>query len=644
MTRSPPAPRGTFSVFANPSIDNTAQVKLYEIRQQLIEAYRVARSAATRISLKRALAQMSELDIQTDAMVSQPHKAGSLPAENIEELPETCPEYWSDPKSDRVYFENVYKTQPCERIPLDKLVELLLYAETCEQATYLIKRIREVYPKLGIRLALRNTTDRAGPCGPWRSVEVFTGANDEAATWLRLAAASRTKYILVGRNMVDMTHYTDVDRMLRVMNNLSVDVVGGAVRLEPEGRWYSGCYQSIVRNFTIRLHPGHDMSAQSCAYCDYIASPFLVRRDVFQQGMADSSMSGPIPFVHFFLGGLHNIDSNRVLTTVACVDVLFHVAGASSWRGQGLAETPKSSWLPLARKWSINRIMLPGPVDYRWTCEEAGINCADFKRAGLIMPGCCLEELANCVKGFLTLAAEHNVSAFLVSGTNLGAVKTYGGFLPWERDADICWDGHKHAVVSGPIKTALHERYRCELGPIKLETKYGLDIEACSKVTNNSCVYFPLHSANWRIELYGEPILVSERLWGLKRPTLIAINGIWATTVPNPGLALRHQYGDNILGHGSWLQHWVESIHKRGNGPIPYLSGWHDPSFLSFRKLFASRKYSVSRLSFLTPVRWDRGTVCVCFCLRDATHNFKNCMLSGFGFATCMKYLMFVVS
>ncbi|KAF8563440.1 hypothetical protein P879_10512 [Paragonimus westermani] len=318
----------------------------------------------------------------------------------------------------------------------------------------------------------------------------------------------------------------------------------------------------MVRNFTIRLHPGHDISAQSCAYCDYIASPFLVRRDVFQQGMADSSMSGPIPFVQFFLSGLHNIDSNRVLTTVACVDVLFHVAGASSRRGQGLAETPKSSWLPLARKWSINRIVLPGPVDHRWTCEEAGINCAHFKRAGLIMPGCCLEELANCVKGFLTLAAEHNVSAFLVSGTNLGAVKTYGGFLPWERDADICWDGHKHAVVSGPIKTALHERYQCELGQIKLKTKYGLDIEACSKVTNNSCIYFPLYSANWRIDLYGEPILVSERLWGLKHPTSIAINGIWATTVPNPGLALRHQYGDNILGH---ISHW---------GDLGYSTGW----------------------------------------------------------------------
>ncbi|KAF6771669.1 hypothetical protein AHF37_10042 [Paragonimus kellicotti] len=180
------------------------------------------------------------------------------------------------------------------------------------------------------------------------------------------------------------------------------------------------------------------------------------------------------------------------------------------------------------------------------------------------MPGCCLEELANCVKGFLTLAAEHNVSAFLVSGTNLGAVKTYGGFLPWERDADILLGWIQTRIVSGPIKTALHERYQCELGPIKLETEYGLDIEACSKVTNNSCVYFPLHSANWRIELYGEPILVSERLWGLKHPTSIAINGIWATTVPNPGLALRHQYGDNILGH---IQHWMDLGYSTGWSP-----------------------------------------------------------------------------
>ncbi|KAA3678343.1 uncharacterized protein DEA37_0006520 [Paragonimus westermani] len=554
--------------FHSPLTDEAVRTKLLDVQRQLYKAHRMARSGPTRILLQQAITQLAELDHRTDTLISQPYVATFLQSKATNDLPETCPEYWSDPKLDRVYFENVYKAQPCERMPLDQLVELLLYAESCAQANYLIERVRKVYPALLIRLALGGIVNRTGSCGNWHLVELFPGMNDEASTWRKLTEPGRTKYILVGRNMVDMTHYTDLDRMLRVMNTLSVDVVGGAVRLEPEGRWYPGCYQSTVRNFTIRLHPGHDMSAQSCAYCDYIASPFLVRRDVFQQAMSDSSMSGPIPFVQFFLGGLHNIDSNRVLTTVACVDVLFHVAGAASWRGQGLAETPKSSWLPLARKWSINRIVLPGPVDHRWTCEEAGINCANFKRAGLIVPGCCLEELANCVKGFLTLAAEHNVSAFLVSGTNLGAVKTYGGFLPWERDADICWDGYKHAVVSGPIKTALHERYRCELGPIKLETKYGLDIEACSKVTNNSCVYFPLRSANWRIELYGEPFLVSERLWGLKRPTSIAINGIWAKTVPNPGLALRHQYGDNILGH---VQHWMDLGYNTGWSPYTHV-------------------------------------------------------------------------
>ncbi|KAF5397414.1 hypothetical protein PHET_08698 [Paragonimus heterotremus] len=260
-----------------PSLDTAFTAELTKIRQQLAEAHRTARSGTTRILLQQAISQLNKLGQTTDTPVLQLHPATPLLAKNTDKLPETCPEHWTDPKLDRVYFENVYKTQPCKRIPLENLVELLLYAETCKQATYLIKRVRLVYPKLDIRLALRNTADSANPCGPWKSVEVFTGVNDEATTWLRLAAASRTKYVLVGRNMVDMTHYTDVDRMLRVMNNLRVDVVGGAVRLEPEGRWYAGCYQSAVRNFTIRLHPGHDVSAQSCAYCDYVASPFLVR-------------------------------------------------------------------------------------------------------------------------------------------------------------------------------------------------------------------------------------------------------------------------------------------------------------------------------------------------------------------------------
>ncbi|KAF8566395.1 hypothetical protein P879_10719, partial [Paragonimus westermani] len=156
-----------------PPLGTAIPAELTKMRRQLVEAHRVARSGTTRILLQQAISQLNKLDQMTDTLVFQASSAAPLPAKNNEKLPETCPEYWSDPKSDRVYFENVYKTQPCERIPLDKLVELLLYAETCEQATYLIKRVREVYPKLGIRLALRNTTDRAGPCGPWRSVEVF---------------------------------------------------------------------------------------------------------------------------------------------------------------------------------------------------------------------------------------------------------------------------------------------------------------------------------------------------------------------------------------------------------------------------------------------------------------------------------------
>ncbi|TGZ73411.1 hypothetical protein CRM22_001539 [Opisthorchis felineus] len=518
---------------------------LYSVRRKLTKAFRAARSGETRLLIEETLQILGPIQKKESNLSAVP---------DAKQRPEVCPEYWGDVRGDKVYVEDVYKTVNCDRIPLEDLVEVLLYADSCTDGKYLVDRIRVVYPNIHIHLALgAKSVEKA--CKELRNVRVYTHQKDNGAMWLRLSRFSTKKYVLVGRNMVDFTHYTDIDRMLRVINSLGVDVVGGAVRLEPEGRWYAGCYQSTIRNFTLRIHPGHDQSTQSCAYCDYIASPFVIRRSLFQAAMKDSLLSGPPAFVRMFMDSIQGT-GDQTVRTVACVDVLFHVAGqVYGSRSYGIAETPKSGWVELAKQLVLNRIVLPGNIDHQWTCDEVDIKCETYKTAGVILPGCCIEELASCLKGFLALADEHNVSNFLVSGTLLGTVKIYGGFLPWERDADLVWDAYKFRVVGGPIKTKLQEVYSCELGPLEYKTKFGLDIKACSRITNNSCIYHPLRSKSWRIELYGDPIITANRLWGLKNTTKVNLNGMWVTSPPNPGRYVRHAYGDNILGH---IQHWLD--------------------------------------------------------------------------------------
>ncbi|CAH8642850.1 unnamed protein product [Dicrocoelium dendriticum] len=210
------------------------------------------------------------------------------------------------------------------------------------------------------------------------------------------------------------------------------------------------------------------------------------------------------------------------LQTVACIDVMFHVAGHYTPRGCGVSEIAKTAWLPLAKQWSIDRIILPGDVDHRWTCDDVEIDCISFKQPGLIIPRCCLEELFKYIMMFIDAATRFNVSNYIVSGTLMGAVKMNNGILPWEKDGDVCWDVYKHATVSGLIANHITSMYDVQFTKQRNATKHGTDIASCSQTDMNNV-------------------------------TKVSLNGHWVTALPNPGRASRHGYGDNILGH---IQHW----------------------------------------------------------------------------------------
>ncbi|KAF5394635.1 hypothetical protein PHET_10798 [Paragonimus heterotremus] len=528
------------------------------IQRLLAKAFRHSRSGETRLLIQKTL-----FKLHSWSGMEEPTFKSNLPHETVKPTVngtkvEVCPEHYGSAKEGHIDFENVYKKESCDRIPLEQLVEILAYSDSCTQAQHLVKRIRAIYPTLSIQMAMHSGPSDLGSeicLKQLPLVRFHYGKKDVGATWIELAKTGNTKYILVGRNIVEFTHYTDLDRMLRVLHSLHVDIVGGAVRLEPEGRWYAGCYQTNIRNFTIRIQPGHDMSAQSCAYCDYIASPFLIRRELFQEYLVTSdSMYGLIPFVDLFLQFTTQYSGQPTIQTVACIDILFHVAGHNTWRGYGLAETGRGAWKPLARKWSVDHLILPGSVEHKWPCSQVDIQCGYFKSRGMASPGCCLEDLAYCLKVFLKLASKYNLSTFPAEGSNLGAVKTYGGILPWERDADIYWDVYGFQTVSGPIARELAAYPTCNLGSVEYNTIYREDIKRCS-VFMKHCLSYTMHSSYWHLELYGLPWMISENLHGLANPTQVYIDGLWTRAMPNPGKAARNRYGDNVLGH---IEHWMD--------------------------------------------------------------------------------------
>ncbi len=57
-------------------------------------------------------------------------------------------------------------------------------------------------------------------------------------------------------------------------------------------------------------------------------------------------------------------------------------------------------------------------------------------KSGLVVPPCCLENIADAIKFVMEQCGRNNITCELQEGTLLGAVKL-NKVLPWERDADI---------------------------------------------------------------------------------------------------------------------------------------------------------------------------------------------------------------
>ncbi|VDP90258.1 unnamed protein product [Echinostoma caproni] len=207
--------------------------------QNLYKAHRHSRSGQTKTLIERSLQLLAQLQSETQQIADH-----SIPSEPVETTNEVCPEFWDSTRPDKIWLQNIYRTQPCNRIPLEQLVEIVLYMETCTGAHNLVHRIHAVYPKIVIHLAVGLTLDSNDTmCKSLPLNQTLFGAKENAQLWVQLAERVQTKYVLIGRNMVEFTPYTDLDRLLRVMHQLQADVVGGAVRLEPDGHWYAGCYQ-----------------------------------------------------------------------------------------------------------------------------------------------------------------------------------------------------------------------------------------------------------------------------------------------------------------------------------------------------------------------------------------------------------------
>ncbi|KAL9979499.1 hypothetical protein ACROYT_G017173 [Oculina patagonica] len=291
--------------------------------------------------------------------------------------------------------------------------------------------------------------------------------------------------------------------------------------------------------------------------CDDLPGPFLAKTSVLRDiGFHLSGEHGL--FRELFLrvkdrySRLHLGLDHGGTAVVTCPDVMFQIQ-TPPVRDDELAN--------FANKHNIKKIVEPDGKT-RWFGCRRGIKHRNGEKcplkSGLVVPPCCLENIADAIKFVLEQCTRNNITCELQEGTLLGAVKL-NKVLPWERDADITFltaDFPKLVKIKdvfnrqGYVVHDIQQPWCCVEGH-----KAGGKIE--------------LLANGWSIQMYGQHRMSSRRtLTNEHPPTKVFFSGSWLNVPFNPGLYVRNRYGKEVYKHA---EHWLST--GKQSGWDPYETG-----------------------------------------------------------------------
>ena len=257
---------------------------------------------------------------------------------------------------------------------------------------------------------------------------VVTDNSTKRDVWEDVVRSVDTPYALVAPGLERFTADANLERLVRVLSTREKTHIAGGSAVDRNGHWRSACAQTQLKNYTLAFREGYYHSMSECLVCDQLDAPFLVKIETLRELAVTSDFGSP-PYWDLFLETKKRFGRNGH-AVVTCPDVMFHAAPARKAR-------EKRELAPFARKHEINKIVgADGNVTW-FGCHgdaEASRECV-FK-SGLVVPPCCLENLATAVKFIMAQCERHGILCELQEGTLLGAVKL-NKVLPWERDADI---------------------------------------------------------------------------------------------------------------------------------------------------------------------------------------------------------------
>ncbi|XP_078368935.1 uncharacterized protein LOC144652753 [Oculina patagonica] len=456
---------------------------------------------------------------------------------------DVCPDVYKGSKLGYPFYPKGWVITNCTNAkPLRSVISILVNTvgylkEDENHIENVLKRITETYPTVQVHLATRSN-EVMETAKKYKNVDVvMVDVEKTSKGWNALMDKASTPYVLLARDVVHFTWLTQIERQIRVVSQIpNVGVAGGAYR-NLSGHWKAGCVQTTLKNFVLEYQEGYYHSKNECMFCDYLQGPFVTKTNLLK---FDESLTNEVIFEDWFIRVAE--DGNLIMS---CPDAMYFTSDYTTYSKR----TDKNVWTPLAKKWELNRVLLPQKIKHSFSCSDIGFKCNANSE---LLPVCCQEEYADALSFFQKFTDEHNVTFELDTGSALGGVK-FNGLLPWDIDGDLI-------VLSSDIeifhKSETIEHFRkngyslTAYEPPKYEPKRGKLAHGYVKINFNG----------FDIEVWGMYDVTNTQYLPpeLRKHagfTKANIRGNWIYTAFSPGLFVRNRYGREILKHSqSWAK------------------------------------------------------------------------------------------
>ena len=362
---------------------------------------------------------------------------------NTKELLDVClekfPPKYEGTKSGYPFFHTGWYMEKCTNVkPFKNVVTILLnmndYSDRNEKhAPNVLKGINETYPDLKVLLATKKGSKIVAAAKSYKNVKVSEA--DEKSTsgkvWDQLVASAVTPYVLIGRDLSHFSWLARLERQVRVIGSVpNTKVAGGSFR-NTTGHWQVWCYQRKLLNYVLEYTDGYFHSKNECMYCDHLVGPFVAKTDLLKSIKFDESLSKELFIEDWFLRVRQ--ENHEVMN---CPETMYFTAEDYNYGFQAKI-SDKQAWLPLAKKLTLNRVVIPGHVIHKYSCSDIGYKC----KTGIIsssigLPICCSEQQVAAFRFLHDFCEKNKLFYELDSGTVLNAAK-FNRMLPWEYDGDL---------------------------------------------------------------------------------------------------------------------------------------------------------------------------------------------------------------